>query len=403
MVAALYPWPAVDGYRQRVASMVAGLARAGSVEVVAPCRSDGPDPLPPPVDGVQAVAVPRSPERGIRDWGPEWARSPVPRRVLGQDWSAVRERLADTGPHDLAWYSIVDTWWQTHDAVRAAHTVVDVDNLDHLALRLRRRIPPVLDRTDPVGSVRELGRWGVSRGFDVVDERRFADLFRRCSESSDRIVVCSELDVGRSGLSNAVAVPNGAAAPVDPVLDRTRLRGDAPVLGFVGNLAYEPNRDAVEWFVREVFPIVRTHRPDVRLRLVGVGGEAVADVARAPGVELVGRVDDLRPELDATDVSIVPIRVGAGTRLKVVEALAHHLPVVTTTVGCEGIDVVDGGSALIADTARTFADACLRAVDDGALRQRLADRGAELFSDRYDWDGIQDRVADLARTVVDGS
>jgi glycosyltransferase involved in cell wall biosynthesis len=121
-----------------------------------------------------------------------------------------------------------------------------------------------------------------------------------------------------------------------------------------------------------------------------------------PGVELVGEVDDVRSELDRTDVSVVPIRVGAGTRLKVLEALAHHLPLVTTTVGCEGVDVEDGRTALIADDPRTFADACLRMLDDGDLRQRLADAGAELFANRYSWPDIRERVAGLADEVASG-
>jgi glycosyltransferase involved in cell wall biosynthesis len=401
VVAALYPWPAVDGYRQRVSNVIGGLAAAGTVDVVAPRRAEDPAPGPSPWPGVaRATAVPVPPARGIRTWGPEWAAGDAPRRVLALDWTDVRAALAGgAGDHDLVWYSLVDSWWQTHDLLEGPPSVLDVDNLDNLALRLRRRVPPRFEGGGAVTTGRDLGRWGVSRGFDLVDERRFDRLLRRCSGSVDRIVVCSELDVARSGLPNAVCVPNGADEVVDPVVDRRRLRGSAPVLGFVGNLGYEPNREAVEWFVAEVLPVVRAHRPDVRFRVVGPGGEALAR-NRTAGLELVGRVEDLRGELDATDVSVVPIRIGAGTRLKVVEALANHLPMVTTTVGCEGIDVVDGESALIADDARTFADACLRLVADGELRQRLADRGAELFADRYAWSGIRDRVTDLARLVA---
>jgi glycosyltransferase involved in cell wall biosynthesis len=107
-------------------------------------------------------------------------------------------------------------------------------------------------------------------------------------------------------------------------------------------------------------------------------------------------VADLGPELLGADVSVVPIRVGAGTRLKVVEAMANHLPLVTTTVGCEGIDVVDGRSAMIEDHPRRFADACLQLIGDGALRQRLADTAADLFAERYTWEAIGTTVAELA-------
>ena len=140
----------------------------------------------------------------------------------------------------------------------------------------------------------------------------------------------------------------------------------------------------------------RRARPMAGARFRGV----TQDVAAEPGVELVGSVADLQAELSRADVSIVPIRVGAGTRLKVVEALANRLPLVTTTVGCEGIDVVDGVHALVADDAADFAAACVRLAGDGELRQRLADAGHELFAGRYDWDRIESDVAALATEVV---
>jgi len=115
---------------------------------------------------------------------------------------------------------------------------------------------------------------------------------------------------------------------------------------------------------------------------------------------LVGEVEDVTAELAKADVSIVPIKVGAGTRLKGVEALAHHLPIVTTTVGCEGIDVRNGSTALIEDDAVAFAGACARLCGDGVLRQRLADAGAELFDQHYTWASIERRIGDLATSVT---
>jgi glycosyltransferase involved in cell wall biosynthesis len=214
------------------------------------------------------------------------------------------------------------------------------------------------------------------------------------------VVVCSELDVVRSGCANAVVVPNGAEPPAQVHADRTELRGDAPVLLFVGALDYEPNTEAMSWFLREVWPTVRAGRPDAVVHVVGRGAEALGSEARADGVELLGTVADLQAELDRADVSIVPIRVGAGTRLKVIEALANHLPIVTTSVGSEGIAVADGRTALVADDAATFAGAVLRLIADGDLRQRLADEGRRLFDEHYTWARIRDGVERLARDTV---
>ena len=408
VVAELYPWPAVDGYRQRLHHLIEGLTRTGPVDLVTLVRSGHPDPVEPPIPGVRNVlTVTSDGEAGIRGWLPTWTRASIPRsdavalprRLLSLDWSGVREQLPEwvADDVDLVWYSHVDAWWPTHDLLAGRGQIVDFDNLENLALRLRRRIPP---RFPPGAATREkasvAGRWALSRGFDLVDERRWDAIQRTCAAQVDHVVVCSDLDAQRSGCANAVVVPNGSDPVPTAISDRRVLRGDRPTMLFVGALDYEPNTEAVEWLVREVVPVIVAHRPDAVIRIVGRGSDAVSWVADHRGVDLVGSVAELGPELAGADVSIVPIRVGAGTRLKVVEAMANHLPLVTTTVGCEGIDVVDGVSAMIEDDPRRFADACLRLIDDGPLRQRLADAGADLFAERYTWETIGTRVADLA-------
>lgn len=419
MVAEQYPWPAVDGYRQRLHHMIAGLARVGTVEVVSLDRrpagvatSDEGRP-----DGVaEAAAVRAGADAGVRTWLPTWVRGAMPRRVLAPDWSGVAAELArrvSTGaPVELIWYSHVDTWFPLHDVVDRSVAVrsdgaappaaiVDFDNLENLALRLRRSTPP---RFAPGARAADRGRtavrWATSRAFDLVDERRWDRTQRDCASRVDHVVVCSDLDLDRSGCANAVRIGNGASAPDPVITDRTALRGEHPTMFFVGALDYEPNTEAVEWFVREVLPVVLRSVPTAQLRIVGRGAERVAWVRAEPGVVLRGPVDVLADELGLADVSIVPIRVGAGTRLKVVEALANRLPLVTTTVGCEGIDVRDGVDALIRDDAAGFAAACVRLLTDGDERQRLADAGAVLFERRYDWAGIETSVAELAASTV---
>jgi polysaccharide biosynthesis protein PslH len=409
VVAEQYPWPAGDGYRQRLDHMIRGLAAVGEVEVHSLYLEGTAEAEPPPVDGVTAPRVVRARiAGGAGARAATWLRDDMPRRMVGPDWSAVRssieESLSERGPFDLVWFSHVETWRRVHDLLRGVPSVADFDNLENLALRLRRRIPPrSAPGSGPLARARTLLRWGGSRTLDLVDERRWDRLQQQCAAEVDRVVVCSELDVVRSGCSNAVVVPNGSEAPPGAVTDRRRLRGAVPTFLFVGALDYEPNAEAVEWFVRDVFPHVRRRVPEARLRLVGRGRSNVAWVADEPGVELVGAVDDIAVELRGADVSLVPIRVGAGTRLKVVEALANRIPLVTTTVGCEGIDVTDGLDALIEDGPEDFADACVRLAGDGGLRQRIADAGARLFDGRYEWARIEEHVARLASEVVSSS
>ena len=409
MVAEQYPWPPVDGYRQRLSAMIGGLARLGPVEVMALERTtaDAPGPRPGPPEGVASTTLPSEGAIGIGGWGRSWARPGAPpRRVLSLDWAAARHelerRLGDPSePVDLVWFSHVDTWWPLGDLSTGIPTVLDFDNLEHLALHLRRWTRPRTDRRAGSGAnLRTVARWAGSRAFDLVDEGRWDRIQRAAAAQVDAVVVCSELDRTRSGCPNAVVVGNGATAPAAVHRDRRELRGATPTLLFVGALDYEPNTDAVDWFVREVFPLVRRRRPDAAVRIVGRGADQVGWVREVDGVELVGPVDDLAVELAGADVAIVPIRVGAGTRLKVVEALANHLPLVTTTVGCEGIDVTDDVSARLADDAEGFAAACVALLGDPGARQRLADAGAALFAERYEWSAIQSDVAELAGRVA---
>lgn len=405
VVAEQYPWPAKDGYRRRLDHVVRGLTRVGEVHVIALHRPGTADPVDPGIEGVTTIAVPTGPDRGLRQWFRPWLTSSVPRRLFGPDWSMVRATITaevrSGGAFDLVWFSHVDTWWALHDHVSAGAYVVDFDNLENLALRLRRRIPPrVAPGSSLLVKVSTVARWVMSRLFDVVDERRWDRMQRRCAKAVDVVVVCSELDVVRSGCDNSAVIGNGSDDPDVVHEDRSLIRSDVPTMLFVGAIDYEPNTDAVEWFVREVFGSIRHRVPGATVRFVGRGSSQVAWVREVDGVELVGHVDDLQPELDRADVSIVPIRVGAGTRLKVVEALANRIPIVTTAVGCEGIDVIDGRHVMIADDADAFADACVRLLQDGDARQSLADEGADLFDSTYDWEIIERRLADLVRQVV---
>lgn len=162
---------------------------------------------------------------------------------------------------------------------------------------------------------------------------------------------------------------------------------------FVGGFRHPPNVDAVHWFVAEVFPRLRTVRPDVRLHCIGGDvPEAVARLAAQPGVTIHGHVPDLQPWLDGCRVSVAPLRYGAGVKGKVNQAMAHGLPVVATTCAVEGMHLHDGEDVLVADTPDAFAQAVLRLLDDDGLWTTLAERGRANVARHFS--------ADAARSVV---
>lgn len=155
---------------------------------------------------------------------------------------------------------------------------------------------------------------------------------------------------------------------------------------YVGNFQNLPNVDALEYLVEDVWPILRLRRPDARLSVVGAhAGERVLRFDGAHGVSVVGEVPEIAPHYHRHRVLAVPIRAGSGTRLKILEAFAAGIPVVTTTLGAEGIDYEPGTHLLVADDAVAFAAAIERLLSDDDLAARLAEEGMKLAQSMYDW------------------
>ncbi len=157
-------------------------------------------------------------------------------------------------------------------------------------------------------------------------------------------------------------------------------------IGFVGFLDYQPNFDAVRWFADAILPRVRRFERDVEFHVIGEAGPGLQDIGRRRGVRLLGFVPELEPELAQLSVLVAPIRFGGGTRFKILEAFAHEIPVVSTTVGAEGIDARDGDHLLLRDDAAAFARAVVDLHRDPTLRDRLVTAAARLYESRYTWE-----------------
>jgi glycosyltransferase involved in cell wall biosynthesis len=223
-----------------------------------------------------------------------------------------------------------------------------------------------------------------------VNIARHRRLLERLRSERVEFLTCSERDAAHVGGSVTV-VPNGyerSGPPVGRLQVATR-----PVLLMQGTLAYEPNRDAAVYFARDVLPRVRATRPDARFLLAGnVDDNFRRRIERFPGVEVLGFVDRIEDVLATADLVVAPLRLGGGTRIKILEAFSHRIPVVATTVGVEGIDAVPGEHLLVADRPEGLTRACLTLLEDVALRARLADAAAELVETRYSWPGIRSRL-----------
>jgi glycosyltransferase involved in cell wall biosynthesis len=188
------------------------------------------------------------------------------------------------------------------------------------------------------------------------------------------------------GARRVEVVPNGVDCA--KYADLPAGRRGAPVLMFLGAMSWAPNAVAAEFLARDVLPALRATLPDVRLRIVGRDpSPRLRRLAELPGVEVTGSVPDVRPYLRDASVLAVPLNAGGGTRLKILEAFAAGLPVVSTPIGCEGIDATAGRHLVVAEL-ETFAEALAGALRQADRLAEMATAARQLVEQRYDWDAI---------------
>jgi glycosyltransferase involved in cell wall biosynthesis len=171
---------------------------------------------------------------------------------------------------------------------------------------------------------------------------------------------------------------------------------------FVGSLDWLPNVDGLQWFVADVWPLVRREHPEARLRLVGRNpNPEIQKLAEHSGVEVVGPVPDTRPWLAEAEVSIVPLRIGGGTRLKVFEAMAMGLPVASTPLGAEGLQVESGVNLMLAEGADRLAESVVQLLRSPQLRRTLGEAARNLVETQFSSESVARQFESICRRAVE--
>lgn len=259
-------------------------------------------------------------------------------------------------------------------------TVLSLHNVGTMQYRRMARLAPF--------GPRRLGaqiKSRLMRGWEIREARRF-----------DEVVVVSETDakyLRRHGLGSHV-VHNGvdtmACKQIAPARNSTNLL-------FVGNLSYEPNVDGVEWFCESVLPRIQAMVPSTTLTVIGHSPPGrIRELAGRGGITVVGSVGDVEPFYRSSAIAIVPLRAGSGTRIKILEAMSFGRTVVSTSIGSEGLSVVDGHHLLLADEATEFAARIVRLLRSPGERQRIVRAARRLVEQKYEWN----RSAETLRTVL---
>ena len=301
------------------------------------------------------------------------------------------------------------------------------------ASRLARRVPPLVDRFAGFGEAVSRALDGRRYELAVVEHFWCAPYCRELAPSCVRTVLdlhnvesllherCAATEGGIEGLAHRVfeqaahrmerlwlprygellaasaadaavlrrAAPGSTVRVYPNAIPATPLppRADEEAVVFSGNMEYHPNRSAVRFFRREVWPLLRERWPRLVWRLVGKNPEAVREFTSGdPRIEVRGAVADAVAELARGRLAVVPLLAGSGTRLKILEAWAAGLPVVSTTLGAEGLPVCDGENILLADGAAALADAISRLLACYEIREKLGTAGRLLLEKEFTWE-----------------
>lgn len=377
------PWPPMWGFNIRVLNILRELAAHNSVSLL--CYGGG-EPDAQARETISAICdrvfiVPET-GRSIRQRRLLQAGTVISprsfhlRRYVSAEMQARLTQILRDGAYDLV---------QVESSAMASFDfgntpiVLDEHNLEYELLRRSNavessRIRRAFAATESRKVEREeISTWNRVKGCVLTSEREQAVVQRAAP-----------------GVATAV-VPNGVA------LDYFQPSAAEVTPGsivFTGLMTYRPNADGVSYFIRRILPAIRASRPDAVFTAVGWGLPDDVRPLLGEGVFHTGRVDDIRPYLAKASVVVVPLRIGSGTRLKVLEALAMAKPVVSTTVGCEGIDVSHGEHLLIADAPAAFAAAVTSLLEDPAEAAALGRRGRAMVESRYGWERS---VAELER------
>lgn len=246
---------------------------------------------------------------------------------------------------------------------------------------------------NPVKKFYFYGQWRKAFAYERAACRRFDQVIAVSREDTETM----KRDYGVERVSD---VPTGVDTEFFRPGNETEREPNSLI--FTGSMDWLPNEDAIQFFTREVLPLIKKSIPDVTLTVVGRNPfPSLIELAkRDPSIRVTGRVEDVRPFMEKAAAYIVPIRIGGGTRLKIYEAMAMEKPVISTTVGAEGLPVRDGHELLIADTPEAFAESVVRVLKDEKLARALSKRAAETVRAKFSWTKVAAVFAEICERAA---
>lgn len=377
-----FPYPPVSGDRIRVYHLARRLAQTYRVSIAAPVRT------PEEAESVEAMY--------------EFCEHVLSASLIRRHPLLHLPGLARTA---LARQPLELHFLTSNDLIRKIRALLESDPVDILQFehsRMAHYADPVSSPAGPrkvltfhnvayqqFETIYRITRPPVAKFRAWLFSRQMRTWEAHCVRAFDRCVTVSENDrqllLDVSPGARIDVAPNGVDTHANQPISRA---GGPPTLLMIGLMSYAPYTDSAIYFCEEILPILRKRVGAVRVFIVGSEPPLKVRSLEGDGVCVTGRVPEVRPYYQQSTVSVVPLRAGGGTRLKILEAMALGRPVVSTSLGCEGLKVEDGEHLLIADDPGSFASQIERLLTDPSLYNRIVTRARSLVESQYDWDII---------------
>ncbi|MFA5261306.1 MAG: glycosyltransferase family 4 protein [Candidatus Omnitrophota bacterium] len=379
-----FPFPPDSGVKQRAWYVLEQLARQHDVHLL--CYGQEQDRQIREVQSVLRsvdVVPPPVKKGGLKLYGAMLAGlfSPMPFSVKSRASFELRKKIdviLAAQPIDLI---VCDSLYQAVQFEENGRKVIlNEHNIESVIIKRYRRVER--------NFLRKL--YAAYEGFRM--ERFETRTWRRYKN----IWVCSPVDrqevLRRAPECRVEVIPNGVLVPA---LNKRTREVFPQSMVYTGLIGWHPNEDAVLFFIRDIYPLIKQRVPNVKFWVVGKDPtERIKNLAAKDGsITVTGFVDDVRGYIEEAEIFVVPLRIGSGTRLKILEAMAMKKAVVSTSVGCEGLSVTDRENIFIADDAPTFARRVVELLNDSQARKQLEENGRALIEREYSWDVIGERMA----------
>ncbi|MEZ4868704.1 MAG: glycosyltransferase [Caldilineaceae bacterium] len=403
------PYPPHQGTTIRNYGLIRHLAARHTIDLI---TFLAPDQVCPPDNPLYAlcrrIATLLQPVRTLRQRTLDTLRSPLPDMALRLESAAMHTLVhhwlqeSVTEPYDLVQIEGIEmAQYGRHALVAGAprprpQLIFDDHNCEYL-----------LQQRNALTDLRQPQRWPAA-AYSLIQWQKLRTYERRICRQADAVLAVSPVDKAAlqqlAPQANITVIANGIDA-IKHAAPSAAVAAQPPYqLLFTGKMDYRPNIDAVLWFARQVLPLILAQEPQAHFQIVGMNPHPRLDELRQnPAVTLMGGVASMAPYMQAAAVYVVPLRVGGGTRFKVLEAMAYAKPMVSTTLGVEGIELTNGCELLLADTPDAFAAAVVKLLRDrqqgGKLVQQLSTAARSFVERHYSWQQLIPQLEEVYTQV----